>query len=244
MGDDVGGARILVLADPDTLANQAAAAVAEELQVSIRARKRALFVLAGGSTPRGVYERLASAGAAAPWWSAVEFLFGDERCVPPDDEASNYRMVRESLLDPLGIAAERVHRIRGELAPAEAAAAYERELVELMGSETPQLDLLLLGLGEDGHTASLFPGSTSLEETTRWVVASRSPVAPHDRVTLTLALLGRARRVFFLATGRAKAAAVGAVLGSTSPQDLPATRVRALEGKPTWWLDRAAAANL
>ncbi|MHC4472801.1 MAG: 6-phosphogluconolactonase, partial [Planctomycetota bacterium] len=176
------------------------------------------LVLAGGSTPRRLLERLADEPVE---WSRVQVFFGDERCVEPDDPASNYRMAREALLDRVPLAEGQVHRICGEEGPERAAALYEEEI-----AAWPRFDMVLLGLGGDGHTASLFPGGPELSEARRRVVASRSPAPPPERVTLTLPAINASREAMFVVTGEAKAARVAEVLAGS---DLPAGRVRPTE---------------
>jgi len=169
-------------------------------------------VLAGGSTPRKTYEELARRKGAIDT-QRTWFLFGDERCVPPDHERSNYRMAREALFDPLGVPPERVLRMEGERDPQDAARQYEERLRAILPEADPRLDLVLLGIGPDGHTASLFPGTTALEERNRWVVANWVPQLDEWRLTLTLPILNRARGVAFLVSGADKAAVVAEVFG-------------------------------
>ncbi len=181
------------------------------------------MVLAGGTTPEKCYELLATRTDVK--WGRVTILFGDERCVPPDDPESNYRMAREKLLDHVSPAT--VHRMAGELGPDEAAAAYD----EIVSGLTP-LDVVLLGLGEDGHTASLFPGHPELEAT-GWAVAVRnSPKPPPDRVSLTLTALRGAKLVLFLATGAGKSDAVAKARRGEVPSGMIANA--------KWLIDRAA----
>lgn len=191
------------------------------------------IALSGGSTPGPAYELAAS---LQPDWSRAELWFADERCVDPSDERSNYRLVRERLLDRLerGPAAE--HRIRGELAVAQAADGYESELRGV------ELDLVLLGIGPDGHTASLFPNDPALDELARSAVAVHRPDV--DRVTLTLPVLRRAGVVLFLATGADKADAVSRAFGEPSSPATPASLVRSSAGITYAFLDREAGANL
>jgi 6-phosphogluconolactonase len=197
------------------------------------------IVLAGGSTPRAAYQRAASAGT--PWTRATVW-FGDERCVPPDDERSNYAMAKAALLDPLGEAGPTVKRIRGELGPTAAAEDYEREL---LAAGTPRFDLLLLGLGPDGHTASLFPDQESLGERSRLVVGVEQPgLEPRvSRVTMTLPTLASAHQIIFLVTGAEKADAVAAAFGPGAKPDphVPASLLPPLAETVTVLLDRAAA---
>jgi 6-phosphogluconolactonase len=204
-------------------------------------------VLTGGSTPRAAYERLArELSAAGTDISRTTFWFGDERCVPPDDDRSNFKMAKESLLDALtGVAPPQVRRMQGELGPEQGAADYERQLGE---AGPPVFDLILLGIGSDGHTASLFPDQDSLSERSRLVVgvpeAGLEPFVP--RISLTLNALAAARRVVFLVSGAGKADAVAAAFGADSIPDprVPASVLARLAGDVTVLLDGDAAAGL
>jgi 6-phosphogluconolactonase len=232
-----------VLGDQQALAAATADLIAGSLVSAVAARGRALAVLAGGTTPRGVYRELArSRRDRAVDWSRVELFWGDERCVAPTLPESNFGMVQEVLLNRLGDDPPLVHRIRGELPAEEAAERYEKTVLPA-AAEPPLFDLVLLGLGADGHTASLFPGRPDLIEERRLVVATRSPLPPFDRVSLTARALSSARRVVFLVSGREKASAVRRVL-ELADQDLPASWVRPPGGALLWLLDREAAAQL
>jgi 6-phosphogluconolactonase len=217
--------RISVLDTPGQAAERAAALVVRALAAGGH------LSLAGGGTPRRAYELLAVGGEVE--WAAVDLWFGDERCVPPDDPGSNYRMVAESLLP--AAAAARVHRIRGEDDPDAAAAAYAAEIAGV------RLDLALLGLGEDAHTASLFPGSQALAERERLAVAVTATKPPPRRITLTFPVFEAARSVVVLAVGQGKAAAVAAVAAGRNPQH-PASLLP--DGRTELVIDRAAAAQL
>ncbi len=219
---------------PDAWAEEAGVKIADALaEASSSSDGPVSLVMAGGSTPRPVYRWLAAAGGVP--WSRVEIYFGDERCVPPDDPDSNYRMVRETLLEPAGIAPERVHRMEAERADrAAAAAAYAQLLPE-------HLDVLLLGIGEEGHTLSLFPGSPALRERERRVVPVTTPKPPPDRLTLTPPMVEGARRIFVLARGESKAEAVARALDG--PLDVEACPVQ-LARSGEWLLDPAAAQRL
>ena len=220
---------ILVFDDEEA----AAAACADRLVEAARAGLE--IALTGGSTPRRAYELAASREQD---WSRAGAWWGDERCVPPDDDRSNYRMAREAVLDRVS-QPPRVHRIRGELDPAEAAEEYERELGET------QLDLVLLGLGPDGHVASLFPGAPTLEERERRVVAAEAGHEPFvPRVTLTLPVLCSGRSVLFLVTGEGKAEAARAAFVEEPSRQTPGSLVRARDGSTVAILDRAAASSL
>jgi 6-phosphogluconolactonase len=204
-------------------------------------------VLTGGSTPRPAYEELGRAlRAVGRDFGETVFWFGDDRCVPPEDERSNYRLVKETLLDPLvDLSAPVVKRIHGELGPEAAAEAYERELRE---AGEPEFDVVLLGLGPDGHTASLFPDQPSLNERSRLVVgvehAGLEPFVP--RVSLTLPALASARQIVFLVTGESKADAVAAAFGPDAKPDphIPASMLVPLASELTVLLDPAAARRL
>ena len=227
---------------PETLADAVAQHIVARAAATIAATGRFTLALSGGSTPRAAYSRLATGDwqLATGDWRLVHILWGDERCVPPDDLRSNYRMAKEALLDRVPIPADQIHRIRGEDDPAKAAAEYERELRALLGSEG--LDLVLLGLGEDGHTASLFPGQAAVHETARWVVAVPAPDGTMWRVTLTPAVLNAARNVTFVVSGAGKAQRLEQVLqGPFTPDILPAQSIRPTQGQLTWMVDEAAA---
>jgi 6-phosphogluconolactonase len=216
---------------------------------SIGQRARFLLCLAGGSTPKPLYELLATPPFATRIdWPRVHVFWGDERCVPPDHPESNYRMAREALLDHVQLPGTNVHRIRGEDEPSKAAAAYEELLATFFGSREilPQasFDLVLLGMGADGHTASLFPGSAAARETRRWVVAIPGPQPGHWRVSLTPVLLNTAEDVTFLVSGANKADRLKDVLEDRGPDLLPAQLIRPTHGALLWVVDTAAAARL
>jgi 6-phosphogluconolactonase len=221
---------MVILDDADAVAD----AVAQRLARA--AADGGNVVLTGGTTPERAYERAAS---VAPDWSRVEVWWGDDRCVAPDDDRSNYAMAKRALLDRLEQQPAGVHRIPGELGKEQGAAAYEDEL----GAAT--LDLLLLGIGPDGHIASLFPGKPSLDVIDRRVVGSEPGLEPWvDRVTLTLPALCAAQEILFVVTGDAKADAVRRAFAGEPSRDTPASLVRAESGRTTAILDRAAAAAI
>ena len=214
---------------------------------AIAARGRCLVALSGGSTPRGLYERLAAAGPEALDWPRVVFLWSDERSVPPDHPESNYRMAREALLAPLRIPDSQVYRMRGEAEDIEAAAReYEATLAHLTGVPpghgVPFLDLVLLGLGTDGHTASLFSDTVALDVRDRWVVRNWVAKFTTSRLTLTFPVILAAREIRVLVAGADKAAALAAVLtGAWDPDRLPAQRLINATGHVVWLADEAAA---
>jgi 6-phosphogluconolactonase len=239
---------ILIYSDAESLAQAAAAHFVEHAQRAIRLRGRFSVALAGGSTPRRTYALLAGdeGGAGRLDWSRIHFFWGDERCVPPDHPDSNYRMAREELLDRVPTPPANVHRIVGETHRERAADLYEQTLRSFFPSPTTTFDLVWLGLGEDGHTASLFPGSPALEVADRWVAAveHHSPPAPLvDRITLTLAAINAAEQVTFLVSGAGKAGRLKQVL-QEAQASLPAQRVRPTHGDLLWLVDSAAAGDL
>jgi len=212
----------------------------------VAGRGRFAVALAGGSTPRLFYDFLARECRDALRWDRVHFFWSDERYVPSDHPDSNYGMAREALLDYIDVPADNIHRPETELDdPEEAARRYERELHDVLGDD-PRLDWVVLGLGQDGHVASLFPGSPLLVETKRRIaVVEDSPKPPPVRLTMTLPIINDAYEVHFLVTGKGKAEAVRTTLDG--PQDLrhfPAQAVQPREGTLTWWLDPDAASLL
>ncbi|MGP8077958.1 MAG: 6-phosphogluconolactonase [Thermoplasmata archaeon] len=225
--------------------------LADRARAAVRERGAFSLVLAGGKTPEGLYELLARRYRKTFPWARTEVFFGDERCVPPRDPRSNYASVRTTLFDRVPIPPERIHRIPGEIRPpSRAAARYARLLrgtVPPAARDLPRFDVVLLGLGPDGHTAALFPGAAALAERRRFAVsvqrAGRPPYVP--RITLTLPALASSREICFLAAGPEKAPAVAAALrprGRGDPR-FPASLVRS--AGPVWWyIDRAAAALL
>jgi 6-phosphogluconolactonase len=232
---------VLVHDNPEELAAAAARDFAGRAEEAIGASGRFAVALAGGSTPEATYEKLARDYADRLDWGRVHVFFGDERTVPPDHEDSNYRRARETLLSR--VAVRSVHRMRGELSPAEAAESYEEELRGFFGTDgPPRLDLILLGIGEDGHTASLFPETSALEVTDRWVVANPVLKLETTRLTLTIPVINTARAVNFLVAGEGKAGALQEILeGDADPRAYPAKFVRPESGDLTWIVDRAAA---
>ena len=213
--------------------NEVAAVVAGRLARA--AREGGNVVLTGGKTPKRAYEQAAK---SEPDWSKVALWWGDERCVPPDDENSNYGMAKQSLLDKLGQWPREVHRIKGELGNERAAAEYEHEL------DDAQFDLLLLGIGPDGHVASLFPKAPTLRKRKRVLPAEPGFEPFVDRVTLSLPALRGAKEILFVVAGKAKADAARRAFVEEPSFDTPASLVRAIDGRTTAILDRAAAADI
>jgi 6-phosphogluconolactonase len=237
---------VAVLADAGALAAEAARRFARLTAQAVRARGRCAVALSGGRTPAALYHLLAEEPARSRIpWAGVHLFWGDERCVPPDHTESSYRLAHEALISRVPIPPENIHRVYGELDPQGAARRYESELAIFFGAPRPRFDLVLLGLGEDGHVASLFPGSEALDEQLRVAEAVRAEYQgrPADRVTLTLPAINAARRVWFLVSGAEKAEIVRAVLEGAG-RALPAQRVRPTHGRLTWLLDAAAAQGL
>ena len=237
-----------VFDDPERVARAAAARFAELARESIEARGAFAVALAGGSTPRRVYELLAGEEFGGPVeWENVHVFFGDERAVPPEHADSNFRMANESLLSRVAVPAENVHRIEGVGDAAANASAYESEMRGLFGedAEWPGFDLVLLGMGDDGHTASLFPETAALDERRLWVAANWVEKLGAWRVTLTAPAVNSARHVLFLVTGAGKAERLREVLkGERDPARLPSQLIRPRDGTLEWFVDRAAASKL
>lgn len=244
------GPNVRVFANPMALARGAAEEFERRVHRRLAGGHRFSAVLAGGSTPRPLYEMLASEPhrGRIPW-VRVHLFWSDERTVPPNHEESNFRMAWTSMLSKLTIPPGNVHRIRGEIDPDDAAREYERELGGFFdlepNDELPRFDLVLLGMGEDGHTASLFPDSPALEERRRWVVAPRVEEAGGSRITLTCPVLANAACIVFLVTGENKAETLKQVLETPerSPRH-PAGLIRSRDGELFWYVDRAAARDL
>jgi 6-phosphogluconolactonase len=230
--------RLTACPDAESVARRAAAHVARQLRDARGERGVAHLALSGGTTPGRTYELLATEREAL---ADVEVWFADERCVPPEDPESNYRLAARTLLEPAALAPERVHRMRGEDGPEEGARAYARELAARLGGDgVPVLDVVVLGIGPDGHVASLFPGAATLDAGERAVclAVGDSPKPPPQRITLSLAVLRTARECVLLATGAGKADAVAAMLAQPS-RSVPASLLR--RGRLTVIVDDAAA---
>jgi 6-phosphogluconolactonase len=234
---------IIVCRDIAELSRQSAERCSQLALESVESAGRITVALSGGSTPQHLYSLLASPDYKDQIpWSNVELFWGDERCVPPDHPESNFRMAQEALLSKIKIPPENIHRMRGEQETQAAAAEYEKELQKTFGLNSgalPRFDLILLGIGEDGHTASLFLGSEALNETKHLVVAPFVAKLNSYRLSLTLPVLNNAANVWFLVMGATKADAVKQALSASS--DLPAARVQPVNGKLTWWVTRDAA---
>ncbi len=238
----------------DALVHAAAEYFVAAAAHAIRATGRCVVALSGGATPKSLYALLATDRHAPRIdWPHLHVFWGDERCVPPDDPASNYRLARESLLDHVPLPREHIHRIRGEDDPASAAAAYERELRDIFATPegpprtTPggRFDLMFLGMGANGHIASLFPDLTAVRETRCWVMAEYVDEVSMWRVTLTPPVINAAAEVIVLVAGGNKAATLYRVLeGPCQPEALPAQAIAPRSGQVRWLVDTPAAANL
>ncbi len=240
---------LMVYPDRQSFIDSTANFIVDLAAQAIAERGRFTIALSGGGTPRPIYTRLATTDYRERIdWSKVHLFFGDERCVSPDDAlaGSNYRMAREALLDHVALPPDNIHRIQGEIDPAQAALIYEQELQRLFRTSTfPAFDLICLGLGDNGHTASLFPGTAALRETDRWVVAQYVEVLTTWRVTFTAPLINAARHIAFLVEGAGKAEMLWRVLeGPYQPDVLPAQLIQPATGQLHWLIDAAAAAKV
>jgi 6-phosphogluconolactonase len=236
---------VRVFKDLATLSNAAANLLLDRALASVKARDRFILALSGGFTPKQLF----SFFAADPWrrelpWSKTHLFWVDERCVPPDHGESNYRLARDAFLDYLTLLPTQIHRIAGEDGPDKAAGAYEGELETFFGGALPRFDAELLGMGENGHTASLFPGASTLHEREHWVLPVHLEPPQLSRVTLTLPVLCNAEDIIFLAAGRNKAAVLHEIVEDGNPRGYPAGLVQPAGGKLIWMVDRNAASLL
>ena len=239
--------RVQVFDDAEAVARGAAERFVELGQAAIDARGCFSVGLAGGSTPKRAYELLASEAYREQLnWSKVHIFFGDERCVPPDHSESNYRMANEALISRVSIPPPNVHRINGLGDAVANASLYEDELRTFFNAASwPRFDLVLLGMGDDGHTASLFPGAKALVEPRAWVVANWVEKFGTFRITLTAPAINHAANIAFLVTGATKAERLLEVLrGALDPEKLPSQLIQPLDGSLFWLVDKAAAGRL
>jgi 6-phosphogluconolactonase len=243
-------AKIIELNDADALATRAAEEIAHIAGEAICTHGEFTLCLTGGGTPAPIYELLATRFHLSVDWKEVQFFWGDERCVPPDDSASNYGMANRTMLSKLALSPQQVHRIRGELPPAEGAREYADELrsffnLDLAPSQFPSFNLVLLGLGDNAHIASLFPGHPALHEKAKLSVAVEVDAPQRHRVSLTEPVLNNAQRVMFIVSGKGKAPAVRDVLqGPHDPERYPAQLIRPDNKEVIWILDKDAASLL
>ena len=215
--------------------------ILSQYQHAIQNTGKYSLVLSGGSTPAPIYAQLAALNTAQINWEKVYIFWGDERCVPPANDDSNYKMADETLLSHIPIPPENIYRMKGELPPAEGARDYQAQLEAYFAGSLPKFDTLLLGLGDDGHTASLFPGTPALEETKKWVVENPHPYSSSWRITLTYPLLNAAHQIIFTVAGEKKAEILAHILNPGNPATYPAQKVRPTSGTLTWVLDQPAA---
>jgi 6-phosphogluconolactonase len=232
--------------DLEALSRAAAELFARQAQEAAAQRGRFSVALSGGNTPKRTYELLAQPPLRdqVPW-PQVHVFWGDERCVPPADPRSNYRMARQALLDHVPIPAAQVHRVAGEKPPQQAAADYQLDVQQFFQGAPPRFDLVYLGLGDNGHTASLFPNTPVLQERQRWVAEVYVAEQSMYRVTMTALLLNQAALVAFIVSGAGKAGVLPEVIeGPPDTQRLPAQLIQPAPGQLLWLVDRAAAAKL
>lgn len=238
-------ADVKIYPDPDSLARAAADLLVIVAEDALAARGRFTVALSGGSTPKAMYTQLR--GLVVDW-ARVQIFWGDERCVPPQHPDSSYQMACETLLNHIPIPLENIHRIPGEANPKQAAADYEQELRTTFGNALPRFDLILLGIGDDGHIASIFPGTSSVREEHAWVVVQEHTFPPPPlvtRITFTPPLINAAAHVVFLVAGAGKADRLKQVLrGQYQPDVMPAQIVKPTNGRLVWMVDEAAGKNL
>ena len=242
-------AEIKIFPEPSKLAEAVALGLKKATKQAWDAGRRFNLVLAGGGTPRAVYEHCTRPEfKTSIQWNCVHFFWGDERCVPPDHADSNYQMARESLLDPLKIPEENIHRMRGENDPTTEAARYANEIKNNLSDrsdDTPRFDWILLGLGTDGHTASLFPRVNAIEDRSGLCAVSVQPENGQQRITLTNRVLNQAHRVTFIVTGKSKAQVVADILNeSQKSKNYPSAHVHPDQGTLEWFLDAEAATDI
>jgi len=237
---------IKVFPDANALIRAAAELYVSVHNAALASHGRFYVALSGGSTPKALYELLSSDEYRAQIdWTHTYFFWGDERCVPPDHADSNYRMARESLLNHVPIPQDHIYRMRGEVDPEQAAGEYEGVLKALFRGENTRFDLLLLGMGDDGHTASLFPHTAALQEKQRLVVANYLEAKGIWRITLTTRAINAAVNIAFLVSGAAKSDRLRDVLkGEYQPEHLPSQLIKPDNGTLLWLVDAAAAAKL
>lgn len=236
---------IRILPDPESLARAAAGIFADAANNAIADHGRFSVALSGGSTPRKFFRILGTTYCDTVKWSSVHLFWTDERSVPPDHKESNYKLAYDELISKVSIPAANIHRIRGELDPAEAAKEYVEEAQSHFGTKgIPVFDLILLGLGQDGHTVSLFPGSEASLDNDHLAVPSHSESSGNWRVTVTMPVLNNATYILFLVSGKSKSGIVSKILSGGRKHLYPASLVNPITGQITWLLDREAASEL
>ncbi len=236
--------KIEVFATSAEMIEKAAELIVGILSDTLRKKGRASLVLSGGSTPKALYELLASEKYRDKIsWENILIFFGDERCVPPDDPQSNYKMSHEALLSKVPVPEENIFRMKGELPPEAAAAQYEAAIKNSLGDGN-HFDVVLLGIGTDGHTASLFPGTGALNETEKLVAANYVEKLNAFRITLTFRVINTSQNIIFLAVGKEKAEAIGKIFEEKDEPLLPAQMVDPADGTIFWMLEKTAAAAM
>jgi len=241
------GVRVQILPDLEAISHQAVSLFIKISKTSFGERDRFVVALSGGTTPRRFYSLIGSPLYREEVdWSRVHLFWVDERCVPEEDEASNFKLVFDTLLSVVPIPRENIHPMRAGEGPDQGAGEYEKEMKKFFGeSGSPVFDLVLLGVGEDGHTASLFPGSDLIQERSRLVAPVYLGEPKKDRITLTLPVLNQARHILFLVAGHSKAEVVRAILGKEGHQEgYPAGLVHPVRGQVTWLIDEEAASKM
>lgn len=240
------GPDVRIFPDMMALSHAAADTFRSLANKAVSNRGRFTAALSGGNTPKKLYTLLAE----KPYrdqiaWESVYLFWADERCVSQEHDDSNFRLAHELLLSRVALPVENIHRIKGEAGADRAAAAYEQDLKLFFGQDScPEMDLVILGIGEDGHTASLFPGSSQVKEHERLAVPVFPGILKEDRVTLTLPVLNHAKQVLFLAGGQSKRKILRSILVAGNPDGLPAGLVHPVTGNSTWYLDHDAASDL
>lgn len=239
-------AKVIIQPDSASLITFTAQRIANMIHATLQLNARFSLALSGGSTPRPLYERLAAEPYASGLdWAKIYIFWGDERCVPPEHTDSNYQMAYEALLSRVAIPKENIYRLRGEIDPTQAAADYEQDLRTFFADENELFDLALLGMGDDGHTASLFPGTAAVHEMEKWVVAHHIEKLQAWRLTLTPGALNRSANIMFLTSGGSKADMLRQVLeGEYQPATYPSQVIKPANGEVVWLVDTAAAAKL
>jgi 6-phosphogluconolactonase len=235
-----------LLNDPETVGLRAASIFRDLSKIAVASKGRFGVAVSGGSTPLRLYEILGSTFGKDIPWDRTEIFWADERCVPPDHGESNYKGVHDALLSRIDIPAANIHRIKGEMSAEEGAREYGEELKRYFSnSGSCAFDLAILGLGQDGHTASLFPGSSALAEKERFAVAVYVDKLRSRRITLTIPVLNNSSSILFLVTGLKKAGILKEIIGdSGSSQKYPAGLISPVAGRVTWLLDREASSQL
>jgi 6-phosphogluconolactonase len=234
------------LPDAEAVSIRAASIITDRAKIAQDLKRKFSLAVSGGSTPLRLFELLGTSFRRDIDWGQTEIFWVDERCVPPDDEDSNYTGAHDALLSKVDIPPENVHRIRGEMPPEEGARAYEEELLRsFWGAGLPAFDLVILGVGEDGHTASLFPDAPSLSEEKRFAIPVYVEKLQSRRITLTLPVLNNAEMILFLATGRKKAGILREIIGNgkRTPK-YPASLIQPVRGETIWLLDGEASSEL